>query len=142
MYGTIPLAAAFSRQGVQDDYLAAFMMSSVLLNPQLMIYSAALGEAALLIRFLSCFLCGVTAGGLIRIFYQGKSFFRFEGVAQLSYRDTDPNLFVRLLKTSAATCVLRDCGSSLAFCSRHSTSATFPRIGRPDCSGVTTALAC
>ena len=36
MYGTIPLAASFSEQGVKDDYLAAFMMSSILLNPQLL----------------------------------------------------------------------------------------------------------
>src|SRR5699024_6897595 len=43
MYGTIPIAASFSQKGLRDDYLAAFMMSSVLLNPQLLIYSAALG---------------------------------------------------------------------------------------------------
>lgn len=41
MYGTIPIAASFSRSGVRDDWLAAFMMSSVLLNPQLIVYSAA-----------------------------------------------------------------------------------------------------
>lgn len=98
MYGTIPLAASFSRQGVQDDYLAAFMMSSILLNPQLMIYSAALGETAWWIRLLSCFACGVAAGGLIRIFYPGKAFFDFDGFAQPRDRDTDPNGIVRLLK--------------------------------------------
>lgn len=43
MYGTIPIAASFSRQGMRHDWLAAFMMSSVLLNPQLLIYSTALG---------------------------------------------------------------------------------------------------
>lgn len=98
MYGTIPLAASFSRQGVQDDVLAAFMMASVLLNPQLMIYSAALGHTALVIRFLSCFLCGVAAGALIRIFYKDRPFFNFSGFAQPRNRDTDPNLPVRLLK--------------------------------------------
>ena len=59
MYGTIPLAASFSRYGISDDWLAAFMMSSVLLNPQLIIYSAALGPAALAVRIASCFLCGI-----------------------------------------------------------------------------------
>ena len=58
MYGTIPIAASFSRSGMKDDWLAAFMMSSILLNPQLLIYSAALGVPALLIRLVSCFLCG------------------------------------------------------------------------------------
>ena len=56
MYGTIPLAASFSRMGMKDDFLAAFMMSSILLNPQLIIYSAALGTTALIVRIVSCFL--------------------------------------------------------------------------------------
>ena len=50
MYGTIPIAASFSQKGMRDDYLAAFMMSSILLNPQLLIYSAALGNFALCVR--------------------------------------------------------------------------------------------
>jgi hypothetical protein len=58
MYGTIPIAASFSEQGVKDDYLAAFMMSSILLNPQLIFYSGALGRTALIIQCVSCFLCG------------------------------------------------------------------------------------
>ena len=33
MYGTIPIAASFSKSGIRDDRLAAFMMSSILLNP-------------------------------------------------------------------------------------------------------------
>lgn len=37
MYGTIPIAAAFARQGMRQDWLAAFMMSSILLNPQLIL---------------------------------------------------------------------------------------------------------
>lgn len=31
MYGTIPIAASFSKSGMRDDWLAAFMMSSNLL---------------------------------------------------------------------------------------------------------------
>ena len=49
MYGTIPIAAAFSQQGIGDDILSAFMMSSILLNPQLLFYSAALGQTAVVI---------------------------------------------------------------------------------------------
>lgn len=44
MYGTIPIAASFRKQGMREDWLAAFMMASILLNPQLLIYSAALGN--------------------------------------------------------------------------------------------------
>ena len=98
MYGTIPLAASFSKSGVRDDWLAAFMMSSILLNPQLIIYSTALGSAALAIRIISCFLCGIAAGLLIHIFYNDKPFFNFSGFEEPGNKDTDPNLFIRLLK--------------------------------------------
>ncbi|MCI8493137.1 MULTISPECIES: permease [Anaerotruncus] len=98
MYGTIPIAASFSRSGIKDDWLAAFMMSSILLNPQLVIYSAALGTTALTVRIISCFLCGVIAGMLVRIFYREKSFFNFAGFDEPKSRDTDPNLLLRFLK--------------------------------------------
>lgn len=98
MYGTIPIAASFSENGMEDDWLAAFMMSSILLNPQLIIYSAALGTPALLVRLGSCFLCGVTAGLLLRFFYRGKPFFNFSGFGEPRNHDTDPSLPVRLLK--------------------------------------------
>lgn len=98
MYGTIPIAASFSQKGMRDDYLAAFMMSSVLLNPQLLIYSAALGTFALCVRFISCFLCGIAAGLLIRAFYKDKCFFNFEGFSERASRDVDPNPLLRLIK--------------------------------------------
>ena len=98
MYGTIPIAASFSKSGMGDDWLAAFMMSSILLNPQLIIYSAALGRAALLVRIVSCFLCGIVAGLLIRFFYKGRPFFRFDGFEEPKSRDTDPNILLRILK--------------------------------------------
>ena len=98
MYGTIPLAASVSRSGIRDDWLAAFMMTSILLNPQLIVYSAALGPAALTVRIVSCFLCGIAAGLLVRIFYRDRDFFDFTGFDEPRSRDTHPNLFVRLLK--------------------------------------------
>ena len=98
MYGTIPIAASFSKGGIRDEWLASFMMSSILLNPQLIIYSAALGMKVLIIRIVSCFLCGIAAGLLIRIFYKEKQFFRFDGFDEPRNKDTDPNLFLRLLK--------------------------------------------
>jgi len=98
MYGTIPIAASFSQKGMKDDWLAAFMMSSILLNPQLIIYSAALGRTALVIRIISCFVCGAVAGLCVRVFYRDKSFFNFSGFAEPANRDTDPNPLLRLLK--------------------------------------------
>ena len=97
MYGTIPIAASFSRQGMRDDWLGAFMMASILLNPQLIIYSAALGPTALAVRIVSCFLCGCAAGVLLHIFYKDKPFFDFTGFAERESHDTHPNLLVRYL---------------------------------------------
>lgn len=98
MYGTIPIAASFSKGGMKDDWLAAFMMSSILLNPQLIIYSAALGKTALTVRMLSCFLCGSIAGVLVRVFYHQKFFFDFSGFDEPKSRDSDPNLYLRFFK--------------------------------------------
>jgi uncharacterized membrane protein YraQ (UPF0718 family) len=120
MYGTIPIAASFSEKGVEDDWLAAFMMTSILLNPQLIIYSAALGPAALAVRVVSCFLCGILAGLLVRIYIRGavkckrgqknsrhspylqassapRHFFNFKGFSDPSNHDTHPNPALRLL---------------------------------------------
>ena len=74
------------------------MMSSVLLNPQLLIYSAALGSFALCVRFISCFLCGIAAGLVVRYCFKNRPFFNFEGFSEGASRDTDPNIFLQLLK--------------------------------------------
>ena len=97
MYGTIPIAASFAKSGVREDWLAAFMMSSVLLNPQLIIYSAALGLLPLLIRVASCFLCGIGAGFLVHLFYRQRNYFTFTGFSQPENHDTEPKLWLRYL---------------------------------------------
>ena len=98
MYGTIPIAASFSKQGVRDDWLAAFMMASILLNPQLIVYSAALGSTALIVRIVSCFLCGCAAGLVVHFVYREKPFFNFSGFEERKSHDTDPNWLLRYLK--------------------------------------------
>lgn len=100
MYGTIPICASFSKQGIKDDFLATFMMSSILLNPQLIIYSAALGNKILFIRIFSCFLCGIFAGIFVRLFTKIKkeSFFDFSKFDLPQSKDTDSNIFLRYIK--------------------------------------------
>jgi uncharacterized membrane protein YraQ (UPF0718 family) len=98
MYGTIPIAASFAQKGMAEDWIAAFCMSSILLNPQLLFYSAALGPVALVIRFIGCFLCGIAAGLCVRYLCKNKKFFNFAGFTAPANRDTDPNLFLRFLK--------------------------------------------
>lgn len=97
MYGTIPIAASFYRQGMREDWLASFMMASILLNPQLIIYSAALGPVVLAVRIITCALCGMAAGLLIHVFYRGGHFFDFTGFEERASRDTHPNLLIRYL---------------------------------------------
>jgi len=99
MYGTIPIAASFANAaatapGTVPDaaksfqaVLAAFMMSSILLNPQLLFYTAALGAPALVIRFVSCFLCGIAAGLAVWFFFKTKDFFNFSGFTGDSHSD-------------------------------------------------------
>lgn len=98
MYGTIPIAASFSRHGMRHDWLAAFMMSSVLLNPQLLFYSTALGKTAMTVRLVSSTLCGSAAGLLVHYGYGEKAFFDFTGFEPRASHDTDPNLLIRFLK--------------------------------------------
>lgn len=98
MYGTIPIAASFSRQGMRHDWLAAFMMSSILLNPQLLMYSTALGTTTMAVRLISCTVCGMVAGLLVYLFYREKPFFYFQSFELRASHDTDPNLFLRFLK--------------------------------------------
>ena len=98
MYGTIPIAASFSKGGMRDDWLASFMMASITLNPQLIIYSAVLGNKVLIVRIISCLLCGITAGLLIHFLYKDQSFFNFSSFEKPINKDTDSNMFVRYLK--------------------------------------------
>jgi uncharacterized membrane protein YraQ (UPF0718 family) len=99
LYGTVPLAASFSKSGMRDDWLAAFMMSSILLNPQLMVYSTALGMKVWMLRFFASFFCGVAAGLLVHIVCRNnRSFFTFSRFDEPENHDTDPRLFWRLLK--------------------------------------------
>lgn len=118
MYGTIPICASFSHKGIRDDFLASFMMASVLLNPQLIVYSAALGKSLLVVRVVSCFVCGIVAGLLVRVFFcKRKSrdseqnaysesisfsrhtrYFDFSHFSEPTNRDTDKNLALRFLK--------------------------------------------
>ncbi len=100
MYGTIPIAASFSQKGMKDDWLAAFMMSSILLNPQLIIYSSALGTHVMIIRVISSLIGGILAGIIINLLYTSrkKVFFTFSSMISCSSRDTARNPLVRYLK--------------------------------------------
>ena len=98
MYGTVPIVASFSRSGMREDWIAAFMMSSILLNPQLFFYSLALGTPLAFARLAAAFLCGCAAGFLVRLLFRSSSFYNFTKFDFPENRDTHPNLLLRLLK--------------------------------------------
>ncbi len=74
MYGTIPLLVGFHVKGVPQNMLAAFMASSVLINPNLFVFSLALGAPLALARLAACLLAGMLAGALVRFLPGGKLF--------------------------------------------------------------------
>ncbi|MDR1506697.1 MAG: permease [Treponema sp.] len=131
MYGTIPIAASFAGKGMAEDWIAAFVMSSILLNPQLFFYSAALGVPALVIRFASCFFCGALAGIFVRLFFRNKPFFTFKQFANMASRDTDPNPVLRFLKNFGRNVK----ATALYFLAGIVLSALFQRYVPPEAFG-------
>ncbi|MDR1302070.1 MAG: permease [Treponema sp.] len=131
MYGTIPIAASFAEKGMAEDWIAAFCMSSILLNPQLLFYSAALGPVALVIRFVSCFICGALAGLCVRLFFRNKPFFTFTKFENMASRDTDPNPVLRFLKNFGRNVK----ATGLYFLIGIVLSAIFQRYVPPDAFG-------
>jgi len=81
MFGTVPLIAALGQKGVPQHVLAAFMVSSVLLNPNLWLVSFVLGLDIAAIRLGLAFLCGILAGMIVLYFFKGRQVFSFDRFA-------------------------------------------------------------
>ncbi|MCX8131057.1 MAG: permease [Clostridia bacterium] len=79
MYGTVPIIASLGRKNVPQYFLAAFMVSSILLNPNLLILSFALGPGIAVLRLSVSIAAGVLAGILVYALYKNDSLFSFEG---------------------------------------------------------------
>lgn len=80
MYGTIPLIAALGRKGMPEYVISSFMVSSILINPNLFVFSSlALGINIALIRLGASILAGLTAGVLTAVFFKTKGLYNFDG---------------------------------------------------------------
>jgi uncharacterized protein len=79
MYGTIPILAGLGRNGVPQHLLAAFMVSSILINPNLFVFSFALGTPLAVVRFLACLAVAAAAGVLVRALFRNVALFDFRG---------------------------------------------------------------
>jgi len=98
MYGTVPIVVSLIKKGMREDWIVSFMMCSILLNPQLLVYTGALGSAMVVLRTAGGLLCGLLAGVLVRVFYRGKPFYKLAAFKTPENRDTDANIIIRLLK--------------------------------------------
>ena len=78
MYGTVPLIASLGKKRVPEYLLATFMICSILLNPNLLIMSFALGANVAILRLCISLLGGLLAGVLVYIFYKKKRLFTFD----------------------------------------------------------------
>ena len=78
---------------MRDDVLSSFVVSSILLNLQLIFYPFALGGEIVVLRIILSFLAGILAGYLFK-----NDFFTFPSYLNSSDRDLDPNMVLRYLK--------------------------------------------
>jgi uncharacterized membrane protein YraQ (UPF0718 family) len=74
------------------------MICSILLNPQLLIYTGALGTAAVILRFVCGLSCGLLSGVLVRVFFNDRPLYRLTAFEKTADRDIDPVIAIRLLK--------------------------------------------
>jgi len=81
MHGTVPVIAALGHKHVPQHQLAAFMVGSVLLNPNLFLLGFALGPEIALTRLLLAFICGNLAGAFVLILFKHRPLFDFSRFA-------------------------------------------------------------
>lgn len=99
MYGTIPLIAVLGKKGVPQYLLAAFMVSSILINPNLFIFSFALGAPMALTRLALSILAGVLAGLLVKLCFNGRDLFNFNGFEESEKKDGGSKVIIRFAKS-------------------------------------------
>lgn len=119
LFGVIPVLAALGREIVGADVLAAFVITSVIINPNVFIYSFALGPGVALLRLALALLAGLGGGLLIRAAGNEKGLIVLDGFAAprapgrhpsragafasgflRSLRKTGPNLALGILATA------------------------------------------
>lgn len=99
MYGTVPLIAVLGRKGVPQYLLAAFMVSSILINPNLFIFSFALGVPMALTRLALSLLTGIVAGLLVKLFFNRRAFFNLNGFEETAKSNDRTKPVIKLLKS-------------------------------------------
>ena len=84
MYGTVPILAVLSKKNVPQYILVTFMISSIMLNPNLFLVSFSLGVSMALLRLFISITAGMLAGILVFVFYKGKDIFNFNSFENIT----------------------------------------------------------
>ncbi len=72
MFGTLPILMSLKKQGIKEAILVSFMTGSVLLNPNLIILTMALGSDVAMWRVGIAIVTGTVAGGLARMYQKRR----------------------------------------------------------------------
>ena len=123
MFGTVPIIAALGKKGVPQHLLASFMISSILLNPNIFFFTFALGMDVAFARLGLSFLSGILAGALVLLLFKHKALFALERFAPAEDKKKK-NFFLDLLKAFRITAPFLLFGITLA--------AVFERYIPPD----------
>lgn len=97
MFGTIPIVVALSKKGLKESIILSFMMSSILLNPQLLFFTKALGTNMMIMRFIICFIMGTLIGIVKEIFFKSANFLTYECFYISENHDTHKNIIMRYI---------------------------------------------
>ncbi len=95
MYGTVPLIASLGRKGVPQYLLASFMVSSILINPNLFLFSFSLGTGIAVLRLVLCIAAGITAGLVVRCFFKNRQLFSFDSFEDRKKKACDSGTAVK-----------------------------------------------
>lgn len=79
IYGMLPILAALARFNARQSVIAAFVISSILINPNVFIFTFSLGGYIAVLRLLLSILAGVTAGLLAETIFKKKAIFNLDG---------------------------------------------------------------
>lgn len=105
MYGTIPIMATLGKKGMPHYVLVSFMVSSVLINPNLFVAGFALGVPLAIARMLVSILAGILAGLLVRCFFGEGNFFDFSSFEIKKKHSEEMTVIKRFFKELNATIV-------------------------------------
>lgn len=105
MFGMIPVLMILAEHKISQGVLASFTVSSVLINPNVFIYSFALGTYTALLRLVLCILAGVTAGLLSSAFCKNEFIINLNGFEnQSGIKETGSKIKKVLNKLKKSAC--------------------------------------